>query len=220
MPGIFAIFSRSKPPRECQSDAHAMLASMMHEPFYVSGTFSMPDLGVYCGWVAQESSFAASVSGFHEETGVALIFAGECFPTILMLRKSRIRTRLRRPEVGTGSCVSGARRTVHRIPKWPLQWTSDRSQSPLRLYFQRPVRISGSTTTRQRLPHTSQAKPRHCSVSSPNCKPLTKKESRNFSPLDAHWSGRPFSAESACFRRLLLVLQTQFRMAERTVLRP
>ena len=79
MPGIFAIFSRSKPPRECQSDAHAMLASMMHEPFYVSGTFSMPDLGVHCGWVAQESTFAASVSGFHEETGVALIFAGECF---------------------------------------------------------------------------------------------------------------------------------------------
>ena len=80
MPGIVAIISRNKPSGECENLVQAMLASMMHERFYVSGSCFVPQLGIYGAWVAHPSSFAASVSGFYDKDGVALAFAGECFP--------------------------------------------------------------------------------------------------------------------------------------------
>ena len=87
MPGIVAIISRNKPSGECENLVQAMLASMMHERFYVSGSCFVPELGIYGAWVAHPSSFAASVSGFYDKDGIALAFAGECFPDDLETAK-------------------------------------------------------------------------------------------------------------------------------------
>jgi asparagine synthase (glutamine-hydrolysing) len=53
MPGIVGIISRM--PREiAEEQMHRMVASMLHEPFYVSGTWADEDLGLYLGWVLRE----------------------------------------------------------------------------------------------------------------------------------------------------------------------
>jgi len=56
-----------------------MVASMEHEPFYTSGMYAVPEMGVHTGWVAHQNSFAASQVFFNEQRNIALIFAGECF---------------------------------------------------------------------------------------------------------------------------------------------
>jgi asparagine synthase (glutamine-hydrolysing) len=78
MPGIVGIVSH-KPGEACESLVKAMLASMRHEAFYVSGMYSASEMGIYAGWVACENSFAASQVFFNEQKNIALIFAGECF---------------------------------------------------------------------------------------------------------------------------------------------
>jgi asparagine synthase (glutamine-hydrolysing) len=56
-----------------------MVGSMEHEAFYASGTYAAPEIGVYCGWVAHENSFAAGQIFFNERKDIALLFSGECF---------------------------------------------------------------------------------------------------------------------------------------------
>jgi asparagine synthase (glutamine-hydrolysing) len=51
---------------------------MMHETFYASGTHVMPEMGIYVGWVAQQSSVATQPF-FNEARDVLLIFSGESF---------------------------------------------------------------------------------------------------------------------------------------------
>ena len=54
-----------------------MLAAMVHEPWYESGTSFFPELGVYAAWTAHEGSDAARWS--RRASGpVSLVFAGEC----------------------------------------------------------------------------------------------------------------------------------------------
>jgi asparagine synthase (glutamine-hydrolysing) len=78
MPGIVGIVSQ-RPFEECQSLVKAMVASMEHEPFYTSGMYTVPEMGVYGGWVAHENSFAADQVFFNEQRNTALLFSGECF---------------------------------------------------------------------------------------------------------------------------------------------
>lgn len=78
MPGIVGIVSQ-RPAAGCESLVRAMLASMKHEVFYVSGMYSASEMGIYAGWVARENSFAASQVFLNEQKNIALIFAGECF---------------------------------------------------------------------------------------------------------------------------------------------
>jgi asparagine synthase (glutamine-hydrolysing) len=56
-----------------------MLESMQHEEFYSSGTYCVPESGIYAGWIAHNGSIAASRIVFNEERDMALIFSGECF---------------------------------------------------------------------------------------------------------------------------------------------
>jgi asparagine synthase (glutamine-hydrolysing) len=56
-----------------------MVASMEHEPFYDSGAYFVPEMGVYGGWVAHEDSFAAGQVFLNERKDIALLFSGECF---------------------------------------------------------------------------------------------------------------------------------------------
>jgi asparagine synthase (glutamine-hydrolysing) len=78
MPGIAGIISQ-RPAEECQRLVRAMVASMMHEHFYISGAYSVPESGVYAGWTAHEDSFAAGQPFLNEQRDIALIFSGECF---------------------------------------------------------------------------------------------------------------------------------------------
>jgi asparagine synthase (glutamine-hydrolysing) len=52
---------------------------MEHESFYDSGIHSVPEMGIYAGWVAHENSFAAGQPFFNERRDVVLLFSGECF---------------------------------------------------------------------------------------------------------------------------------------------
>lgn len=78
MPGIAGIVSR-KSPDECRHLVQTMLECMSYESFYVSGTHSNPDLGVYGGWVANQGSFPAGQVFSNPQKDITLLFAGECF---------------------------------------------------------------------------------------------------------------------------------------------
>jgi len=78
MPSIVGIISQ-KPPEECRRLVKAMVASMQHERFYVSGTCFVPEMGVHAGWIAHENSFAAGQVFWNEQRDVALVLSGECF---------------------------------------------------------------------------------------------------------------------------------------------
>src|SRR5438067_11592413 len=77
MPGVVGIISH-RPPEGCETLVRSMVASMKHEGFYVSGTYSAPSIGVYAGWVAHENSFAADQVFFNEQHDIALVLSGEC----------------------------------------------------------------------------------------------------------------------------------------------
>ena len=89
MPGLIGIIS--KRPKSWAEDAVCgMLKTMLHEPFYTSGVWSDPSLGVYAGWVARSGSFAAEMPVQNERQDVTLLFSGEEFPeqgTVESLRK-------------------------------------------------------------------------------------------------------------------------------------
>jgi asparagine synthase (glutamine-hydrolysing) len=78
MPGIVGIINRG-PASDCEDLVRSMVASMRHEQFYASGTYSVPKLGVYAGWVAPANTFAAGQPFLNEQRDIALIFSGECF---------------------------------------------------------------------------------------------------------------------------------------------
>jgi asparagine synthase (glutamine-hydrolysing) len=57
----------------------AMTDVMRHEKFHVAGDFSVPELGVFAGWVAHENSFAAKNVFQNAAQAAALVFSGEEF---------------------------------------------------------------------------------------------------------------------------------------------
>lgn len=78
MPGIVGLITRI--PRECaERQLVAMLDTLRHEPFYVTGTWIDESLGVYVGWTAQKGSFADRMPLSNETGDVILVFAGEEF---------------------------------------------------------------------------------------------------------------------------------------------
>jgi len=78
MPGIVGLIT--KLPKElAERQLRDMLQCLCHEPFYVSGTWTDADQGVYVGWVAREGSFSAEMPVHNESRDVALIFSGEEF---------------------------------------------------------------------------------------------------------------------------------------------
>jgi len=56
-----------------------MAKSMEHESFYDSGLYSVPEMGIYAGWVAHKTSFATGQPFFNEQGDIALLISGECF---------------------------------------------------------------------------------------------------------------------------------------------
>src|SRR5205809_151856 len=78
MPGIVGMIN-NRPVEHCERLVAAMVRSMEHEPSYTAGTYFVPELGVYVGWVAHKSSFAAGQVFFNEQRDIALVLSGECF---------------------------------------------------------------------------------------------------------------------------------------------
>jgi asparagine synthase (glutamine-hydrolysing) len=78
MPGIVGVISQ-RPPHECESLVRLMISSMLHEPFYESGAYGAPKLGIYGGWVAQRNSFASNQVFLNEQRDITILFSGECF---------------------------------------------------------------------------------------------------------------------------------------------
>jgi asparagine synthase (glutamine-hydrolysing) len=83
MPGIVGIIG-DKPAEERDALVRAMLGTMQYEPFYGSGSYSVEEMGLCAGWVAQENSSGGRRAFFNEQRDVALILCGECFvdPTV------------------------------------------------------------------------------------------------------------------------------------------
>jgi asparagine synthase (glutamine-hydrolysing) len=78
MPGIAGVIS-DRPATDCERLVRMMVTSMQHENFYASGLYTVPELGVYAGWVAHEGSSSASQPFVNEMQDVVLLFSGECF---------------------------------------------------------------------------------------------------------------------------------------------
>ena len=79
MPGIVGLVTK-KPREWAQPQLERMLATLLHEPFYVSGTWSDESMGVYSGWVARKTSFGDGMPLHNERQDVTLVFAGEDYP--------------------------------------------------------------------------------------------------------------------------------------------
>ncbi|HEY2856839.1 MAG TPA: asparagine synthase-related protein [Terracidiphilus sp.] len=75
MPGIVGIITK-KPAAQAQKELARMVASMRHEPFYVTGTWTDEGLGVYVGWALRGDSRAA-LPQRNERGDKLLVFAGE-----------------------------------------------------------------------------------------------------------------------------------------------
>ena len=78
MPGIAGVISR-QPAHSCERMTAQMIASMQHEKFHVSGSYSAPELGAFVGWVSLEDSFADSQPIIGDRGDVILFLSGECF---------------------------------------------------------------------------------------------------------------------------------------------
>jgi asparagine synthase (glutamine-hydrolysing) len=76
MPGIVGLITRM-PREKAEALLLRMLQSMLHEDFYVNGTWIDERLGVYIGWVARENSFADHMPVRNERGDVTIVFSGE-----------------------------------------------------------------------------------------------------------------------------------------------
>ena len=76
MPGIVGLVTRI--PRErAEEKIAAMVGALRHESFYITGTWSDEQLGVYCGWVARAGSFSANMPLCDPSGEAVLVFSGE-----------------------------------------------------------------------------------------------------------------------------------------------
>jgi len=90
MPGIVGLVT--KMPRErAELELRRMLQSVMHESFYVSGTWTDESQGVYLGWTERKGSFADGMPLCSERGDVVLVFSGEEFPEPGTARRLRER---------------------------------------------------------------------------------------------------------------------------------
>jgi asparagine synthase (glutamine-hydrolysing) len=78
MPGIVGLVTKM-PRQQAERELLRMVESLCHESFYVSGTWTDEDLGVYVGWVARRGSFSDKMPLRNERGDVTLVFSGEDF---------------------------------------------------------------------------------------------------------------------------------------------
>jgi asparagine synthase (glutamine-hydrolysing) len=96
MPGIAGIISKS-PREKNERDLDLMVQSMIHEPYYTSGTYVNEGLGLYAGWACQEGTFSDCMPVVNGRKDLALLFSGENFAD-----RSRIEDLRRQGYAGDG----------------------------------------------------------------------------------------------------------------------
>lgn len=104
MPGIVGLITK-KPHQEAEAELRRMVATLCHEPSYVTGTWIDRSACVYVGWVARSGSFSAAMPLVNETGDVVLVFSGEEF--------SDAATRSRLRQLGHDVCDGGSSYLVH-----------------------------------------------------------------------------------------------------------
>jgi len=79
VPGIVGLITK-KPRAAAERELLRMKQTLLHEPFYATGTWIDESLGVFVGWSAQKGSFADEMPLLNEKGDLVLVFAGENFP--------------------------------------------------------------------------------------------------------------------------------------------
>lgn len=74
MPGIVGLVT-GLPREHARSLLKRMVATMLHEQFYVAGTWDDENAGVYVGWIAKKGSFSERMPLRNEQS--VLVFSGE-----------------------------------------------------------------------------------------------------------------------------------------------
>jgi asparagine synthase (glutamine-hydrolysing) len=77
MPGLAGLLTR-RPVDKARLLVSQMTTSMQHETFHVAGTYSVPDLGIFAGWVALEDSLGRYQPLLSQRGDVVVLLAGEC----------------------------------------------------------------------------------------------------------------------------------------------
>jgi len=78
MPGITGIITKQSNGNEF-NNLNIMLSSMMHESFYVSGTYKNLELRSHLGYVSIEGSFSDCMPIYNEKKDLVMFLSGECF---------------------------------------------------------------------------------------------------------------------------------------------
>lgn len=90
MPGLVGLISKL-PAQQARAILKQMLAALLHEQFYIAGTWDDESQGIYVGWVAKKGSFAERMPLYNENGELVLLFSGEEFPdpeTVNRLRRN------------------------------------------------------------------------------------------------------------------------------------
>jgi len=78
MPGIAGIISQ-RPSEQYDALVKSMVKCLMHEPFYVSGTYTNEKLGFSGGWTCHKGAFDDCLPIWNEKKDICLLFSGEDF---------------------------------------------------------------------------------------------------------------------------------------------
>lgn len=78
MPGIAGIIQKNRGPVR-GNGVELMVKSMLHEPFYCSGTLKREDIGILVGWACHPTPASVCLPIWNEPKDVCLIFTGEHF---------------------------------------------------------------------------------------------------------------------------------------------
>ena len=78
MPGITGIISKHSPDNN-ENKLSIMLKTMLHEPFYTSGTYVDRENGFFIGYVSLENSFSDCMPIYNEQKNLVLFITGECY---------------------------------------------------------------------------------------------------------------------------------------------
>jgi len=76
VPGIVGMIT-NMPRRQAEMQLRRMVACLVHERFYETGTWIDEALGVYVGWVARRNSFSDRMPLYNERKDAVLVFSGE-----------------------------------------------------------------------------------------------------------------------------------------------
>jgi asparagine synthase (glutamine-hydrolysing) len=89
MPGIAGIVGASGTASINKPALDAMVKAMMHERFYVSGTYQNDLIGIGVGWVSHKESFSDCLPIWNERKDICLVFSGEHFADRTEVEKFR-----------------------------------------------------------------------------------------------------------------------------------